>query len=62
MKRSNEFPKHFDDLVNVKLRARRASIKYKHADGGAELIEKSILDFLKEWVPPTLGTQPTLRN
>ena len=48
MKRRNEFPTHFDDLVNVKLRARRASIKHYHADGAAELIGKSILNTLKK--------------
>ena len=48
MKQRNEFPKHFEDLVNVKLRARRVSIKHYHADGGAELIGKSILDSLKK--------------
>ena len=35
MKRRNEFPKHFDDLANVKLKAHRLSIKHFHADGGA---------------------------
>ena len=44
----NEFPTHFDDLVNMKLRARRASIKHYHADWGAELIGKSIVDTLKK--------------
>ena len=44
----NEFPTHFDDLVNVKSRARKAFIKHYHADGGAELIGKSILDALKK--------------
>ena len=48
MKQRNEFSKHFDDLVNIKLRAHRVSIKHYHADGGAELIEKSILDSLKK--------------
>ena len=58
MKQRNEFPKHFEDLVNVKLRARRASIKHYHADGGAELIGKSILDSLKK-VDATYSWNPT---
>ena len=48
MKQGDEFPKHFDNLVNVKLRARRVSMEHYHASGGAELIGKSILDSLKK--------------
>ena len=62
MKRRNEFFTHFDDLVNVKLRACRASIQHYHADRGAALIGKRYLILWRSREQHTPGTQPTHQN
>jgi hypothetical protein len=47
MKTRDEFIEKLRDLVDVKLRRFGAKIRHYHADGGAELISKQVLEILK---------------